>query len=61
MSIDNFETISKLDSAQVAKEVYELAASDDALAPLVKEALDVIDQTLDKHGCAIHSPRSFIS
>ncbi|KAJ3797056.1 adenine nucleotide alpha hydrolases-like protein [Lentinula aff. detonsa] len=35
---------------EVAKQVYDLAASDDPLAPLVKEALDVIDEGLDACG-----------
>ncbi|THV02166.1 adenine nucleotide alpha hydrolases-like protein [Dendrothele bispora CBS 962.96] len=34
----------------IAKQVYELADSEDALAPLVKEALDVIDEGIDTHG-----------
>lgn len=39
-----------MDCKNIAVEVYKLAASDDPLAPLVKEALDVIDQGLDTHG-----------
>ncbi|GLB39756.1 putative phosphoadenosine phosphosulfate reductase family protein [Lyophyllum shimeji] len=34
----------------IARQVYELADSDDPLAPRVKEALEVIDQALDAHG-----------
>jgi FAD synthetase len=44
MSVDAF------DGAQIAEQVYSLAKSDDPLAPLVKEALEVIDRTLDTHG-----------
>ena len=40
-----------MDCRNIALEVYELAASDDPVAPLVKEALDVIDEGLDTHGC----------
>lgn len=32
---------------QKANEVYDLASSDEPIAPRVKEALDVIDQALD--------------
>lgn len=35
---------------QVAQQVYELANSNDPLAPRVKEALDVIDEGLDACG-----------
>lgn len=35
---------------KIAEEVYGLAESDHQLAPLVKEALEVIDQCLDTHG-----------
>lgn len=38
---------------KIALEVYELANSDDPLAPLVKEALDVIDEGLDTHGWVV--------
>lgn len=34
----------------VAADVQALAASDTPIAPLVTEALDVIDQALDTHG-----------
>jgi hypothetical protein len=39
-----------MDCRNIALQVYELAASEDPLAPLVKEALDVIDEGLDTHG-----------
>ncbi|KAJ7151397.1 hypothetical protein C8R43DRAFT_1005013 [Mycena crocata] len=39
-----------MDCKKVAETVYDLANSQDPLAPLVKEALDVIDQVLDTHG-----------
>ncbi|KAF7319549.1 FAD synthetase [Mycena chlorophos] len=40
-----------LDCRHVSTQVYALAdAKDDPLAPLVKEALDVIDHALDTHG-----------
>lgn len=38
-----------MDCRKIAQEVYDLAASDDPLAPMVKEALEVIDQALDTH------------
>lgn len=38
---------------KVAEEVYNLAISENPLAPLVKEALDVIDDALDTHGCVL--------
>ncbi|KAJ7704428.1 hypothetical protein B0H17DRAFT_921242 [Mycena rosella] len=39
-----------MDCKKVADAVYDLAVSQDPLAPLVKEALDVIDSALDTHG-----------
>jgi FAD synthetase len=39
-----------VDLKQIAEQVYSLATSDDPIAPLVKEALDVIDEGLDSHG-----------
>ncbi|KAJ7056963.1 hypothetical protein C8F01DRAFT_1061243 [Mycena amicta] len=40
-----------MDHRKIAQQVYDLAASqDDSLGPLVKEALDVIDEALDAHG-----------
>ena len=42
-----------MDQNKIAEEVYELARSSEPIAPLVKEALDVIDQTLDEFGCAL--------
>jgi len=39
-----------MDCKRIAREVYDLASSADPLAPLVKEALDVIDSGLDSHG-----------
>ena len=38
------------DSAHVADAVYDLARSDTPVAPFVREALGVIEQTLDTHG-----------
>ena len=41
-----------MDCKRIAEGVYSLANSpDDPLAPLVKEALEVIDHALDTHGC----------
>ncbi|KAG5644007.1 hypothetical protein DXG03_009222 [Asterophora parasitica] len=39
-----------MDCRKIAQEVYDLAGSNDPLAPMVKEALEVIDQGLDTHG-----------
>lgn len=39
-----------MDCKKVAETVYDLANSEDSIAPLVKEALDVIDEALDTHG-----------
>ncbi|TFY73820.1 hypothetical protein EWM64_g10190, partial [Hericium alpestre] len=39
-----------MDLPLVAQEVYGLADSDEAIAPLVKEALGVIEEALDRHG-----------
>ncbi|KAJ7721043.1 hypothetical protein B0H16DRAFT_1386504 [Mycena metata] len=39
-----------MDCKKVAETVYDLANSQDPLAPLVKEALEVIDCALDTHG-----------
>ncbi|KAJ7764570.1 hypothetical protein DFH07DRAFT_377939 [Mycena maculata] len=41
---------STMDCKNIAKTVYDLAGSEDPLAPLVKEALAVIDEALDTHG-----------
>ncbi|KAF8892881.1 hypothetical protein BD779DRAFT_1436325 [Infundibulicybe gibba] len=41
-----------MDCHAIAREVYDLANSDDPLAPSVKEALEVIDSSLDDHGPA---------
>ena len=40
-----------VDYQAVSNVVYALAASTDSLAPLVREALDVIDDALDSYGC----------
>ncbi|KAH7920194.1 adenine nucleotide alpha hydrolases-like protein [Leucogyrophana mollusca] len=39
-----------MDGQKIAREVYDLADSRDPIAPLVKEALDVIEQCLDTYG-----------
>ncbi|KAJ7178071.1 hypothetical protein C8R46DRAFT_1075729 [Mycena filopes] len=39
-----------MDCTKIAETVYDLANSQDPLAPLVKEALEVIDCALDTHG-----------
>ncbi|KAF8065067.1 hypothetical protein FPV67DRAFT_1501356 [Lyophyllum atratum] len=39
-----------MDYRRIAQEVYDLADSDDPLAPMVKEALEVIEEGLDTHG-----------
>lgn len=49
-----------MDYKTVAEQVYNLANADpakDPLAPLVKEALEVIDQSLDTHGWVHREPR----
>lgn len=46
-----------MDCKRIAIEVYELAESTDPIAPLVKEALEVIDQSLDSHGCGLNDSR----
>lgn len=48
--LNNIYNTSTMDCKKVAETVYELAASEDPLGPLVKEALDVIDAALDTHG-----------
>jgi hypothetical protein len=40
------------DSSNLASETYALAASNEPIAALVKEALKVIDDVLDEYGCA---------
>ena len=40
----------------IAEQVYNLAESNDPIAPLVKEALGVIDQSIDELGCVLQSP-----
>jgi len=39
-----------LDPSTLASETYALAASSEAIAGLVKEALEVIDGALDEYG-----------
>ncbi|KAH6903127.1 hypothetical protein BKA70DRAFT_1566775 [Coprinopsis sp. MPI-PUGE-AT-0042] len=39
-----------MDPIKIAQEVYALARSSEPIAPLVKEALDVIDECLDQYG-----------
>ncbi|KAG7442856.1 adenine nucleotide alpha hydrolases-like protein [Guyanagaster necrorhizus] len=39
-----------MDFRKIADDVYALAVSEDPIAPLVKEALEVIDEGLDTHG-----------
>lgn len=46
-------TISDIDPKAVAEEVYSLAASSEDIAPLVYEALTVIDQALDEFGSVL--------
>ncbi|KIY62620.1 adenine nucleotide alpha hydrolases-like protein [Cylindrobasidium torrendii FP15055 ss-10] len=41
---------SVMDFKQIAKDVYALAASDDPIAPLLNEAITVIEEALDTHG-----------
>lgn len=53
-----------MDYQKIASDVYNLADSDEPIAPLVREALQVIEQCLDQYGwaaiylcsCAIHHP-----
>lgn len=40
-----------VDHRAVAKQVYDFAASQAPLAPLVKEALGVIDDAIESFGC----------
>jgi hypothetical protein len=47
-------TMTILDPSTLASETYALAASSEAIAGLVKEALEVIDGALDEYGCATH-------
>lgn len=42
------------DPPNLAGETYALATSSEPIAALVKEALEVIDDTLDEYGCATH-------
>ena len=51
-AIFNFDShLFPMDCKKIATEVYELAGQEsDPLAPLIKEALEVIDQCLDTHG-----------
>ncbi|TFY71774.1 hypothetical protein EVG20_g1222 [Dentipellis fragilis] len=42
--------ISKVDLPTVSEQVYALSTSAEPIAPLVKEALDVIDEALDRYG-----------
>lgn len=45
-----------MDWRTVSSEVDALAASDDPVAPMVREALHVISEALASHGCVrIHS------
>ncbi|KDQ50972.1 hypothetical protein JAAARDRAFT_62858 [Jaapia argillacea MUCL 33604] len=39
-----------MDTKTIARDVYGLAESSEPIAPLVKEALQVIDESLDTHG-----------
>lgn len=39
-----------MDFGKIAQEVYDLANSDDPLAALIKEALEVIGESLDTYG-----------
>lgn len=42
--------IPKMDAAAIARDVYALASSNEPIAPLVSEALKVIDDALDSFG-----------
>jgi hypothetical protein len=42
------------DPSILASEAYALAASNEPIAGLVKEALEVIEEALDEYGCATH-------
>ena len=48
------------DPSQVARSVFDLAGSSAPVAPLVREALDVINRALDVHGyvCALYFARA---
>ena len=48
--------MAKVGEKTIASEVYALAESNDPIAPLVKEALGVIDDALDEYGCALAGP-----
>jgi hypothetical protein len=43
----------KMNCRRIARDVYGLAESAEPIAALVKEALDVIDDGLDRHGWGI--------
>jgi hypothetical protein len=43
-----------MDHQTIAQQIYELASSQDSLAPLVSEALHVIEEAIDAHGCAFY-------
>lgn len=47
-------TMTYFDSSTLASEAYALATSNEPIACLVKEALEVIDAALDEYGCAAH-------
>jgi hypothetical protein len=44
--------MANFDPLTIANETYTLAASSEPIAPLVKEALGVIDDALNEYGCA---------
>ena len=44
-------TMKRVDYREVAKQVYDFASSQAPLAPLVQEALEVIEDAIDSFGC----------
>ncbi|KAI0057321.1 adenine nucleotide alpha hydrolases-like protein [Artomyces pyxidatus] len=49
-TVDVANQITQMDPTKIAEQVYALATSDEPIAPLVKEALQVIDDVLDIYG-----------
>jgi FAD synthetase len=39
-----------MDYEKISRDVYSLAESDEPIAPIIREALQVIEQCLDQYG-----------
>ena len=48
----------QIDYRKVAEQVYDLASADFPLAPLVREALEVIEDAIDSFGCVCCSQQA---